>query len=334
MTTQNLDKESIKTLISATEVRSVEVIAPKAVLTKLVDNKPNIEHGTMWKNPESKEEERMRLPRGELLRELQKLDNEATPSHLQFEDINNKLADAIVDFCPADTVFVCSFTEQKGIELSKDQGQVLEEQLSSAKVSLSKLNVKLARIFIKLLRRYNFEFQLEFQRLTFKQTERIVEKANLEQEDVQVMAPKDIKDLFMKTYMPTNELEEFRARGIEYILVVNEKNFVPWRSVGWVVAIGVFLMAFGGALICTGFGATVGMGLVTEGIADVFLAYRAFSNRQFRWDKDEFQQQARIRANQRLSIVKLMLKKIKENQEMQSYYLQAAVAAIAAEEPI
>ena len=36
-------------------------------------------------------------------------------------------------------------------------------------------------------------------------------------------------------------------------------------------------------LIATGFGASVGMGLITEGIADMFTAYRAYSNRQFCW---------------------------------------------------
>ncbi|CAF5035230.1 unnamed protein product, partial [Rotaria sp. Silwood1] len=46
---------------------------------------------------------------------------------------------------------------------------------------------------------------------------------------------------------------------------------------------GVVQIAVGAALICTGFGATVGMGLVTEGAADLFTAYRAYSTRQFSW---------------------------------------------------
>ncbi len=42
-------------------------------------------------------------------------------------------------------------------------------------------------------------------------------------------------------------------------------------------------MIAGGILIATGFGATVGMGLITEGAADIFTAYRAYSTRQFSW---------------------------------------------------
>lgn len=42
-------------------------------------------------------------------------------------------------------------------------------------------------------------------------------------------------------------------------------------------------MAAGGILIATGFGSTVGMGLITEGAVDIFTAYRAYSTRQFNW---------------------------------------------------
>ncbi|CAF4318070.1 unnamed protein product, partial [Rotaria magnacalcarata] len=42
-------------------------------------------------------------------------------------------------------------------------------------------------------------------------------------------------------------------------------------------------MAVGGILIASGFGATVGLGLITEGAADFFTAYRAYSTRQFSW---------------------------------------------------
>jgi len=48
-------------------------------------------------------------------------------------------------------------------------------------------------------------------------------------------------------------------------------------------AIASIQMAAGGFLVATGFGATAGMGLITEGAADVFTAYRAYSTRQFNW---------------------------------------------------
>ncbi|CAF2079443.1 unnamed protein product [Rotaria magnacalcarata] len=42
-------------------------------------------------------------------------------------------------------------------------------------------------------------------------------------------------------------------------------------------------MAVGGIFIASGFGATVGLGLISEGAADLFTAHRAYSTRQFSW---------------------------------------------------
>lgn len=42
-------------------------------------------------------------------------------------------------------------------------------------------------------------------------------------------------------------------------------------------------MGLGMALICTGFGATLGMGFITEGVADLYNAQRVYSTRRFVW---------------------------------------------------
>jgi hypothetical protein len=52
-----------------------------------------------------------------------------------------------------------------------------------------------------------------------------------------------------------------------------------------VAILGGLQVALGGVLIATGFGATVGMGLITEGVSDLFTAYRAYSTRQFSWSE-------------------------------------------------
>ncbi|CAF4590118.1 unnamed protein product, partial [Rotaria sp. Silwood2] len=90
-------------------------------------------------------------------------------------------------------------------------------------------------------------------------------------------------ELYTKGSIPTVELNEFTAKGIEYMIEINEKRFFPWRSVIAVAILGSLQIIAGGVLIATRFGSTVGMGLITEGIADMFTAYRAFSNRQFSW---------------------------------------------------
>ena len=69
---------------------------------------------------------------------------------------------------------------------------------------------------------------------------------------------KAISELFLDATKPNLELSEFSARGIEYLLEVNERRFIPWRSIITVGALASLQMALGGALVATGFGATVG----------------------------------------------------------------------------
>ncbi|CAF3985262.1 unnamed protein product, partial [Rotaria sp. Silwood1] len=105
----------------------------------------------------------------------------------------------------------------------------------------------------------------------------------LDQENIQINKVKNIMELYTKGSVPTLELNEFIAKGIEYMIEISEKRFIPWRSIIAVAALASIQVIAGGVLIATGFGSTVGMGLITEGIADMFTAYRAFSNRQFSW---------------------------------------------------
>lgn len=83
--------------------------------------------------------------------------------------------------------------------------------------------------------------------------------------------------------MPHMELAEMAARGIEYLLEMSEKRFIPWRSICTVATLGALQMVAGGILIATGFGTSVGMSLISEGISDMLYAYRAYSSRQFDW---------------------------------------------------
>lgn len=127
------------------------------------------------------------------------------------------------------------------------------------------------------------DFGLVFKHLNANQVEGIIHKASLDQENIEISKVKTLNELFMDEAKPTLELSEFAARGIEYLLEINEKRFVPWRSVISVGALAAIQIATGGVLIATGLGATVGMGLITEGAADIFTAYRAYSTRQFTW---------------------------------------------------
>ena len=145
------------------------------------------------------------------------------------------------------------------------------------------LNGSNATKFIQVLREKHEEFCLEFKSLNHKQLLAIMDKAHLEQEEIKLSSVKNLIELYMKSAIPHFELDEFAAKGIEYLIEINEKMFVPWMSVIAVTTFGVLQVVIGGVLIATGFGATVGMSLVAEGISDIFYAYRAYRSRQFNW---------------------------------------------------
>ena len=73
------------------------------------------------------------------------------------------------------------------------------------------------------------------------------------------------------------------SQGIEYLIEIAEKKFVPWRTVATLSALSALQMAAGVVCVATGFGASFGMGAITEGAADLFTAYRAYSTREFSW---------------------------------------------------
>ncbi len=215
----------------------------------------------------------------EVLERINNLKNNETPIFIRFEDLSLETAKNIIEKCHHQTSFGICFKEISDYYNSNAlrDGQIL-------KFCFDKLNHKSAQVVINTLRDKNMEFCLEFVDLTEKNLKSILKNANLEQEHIDVMKPiKTIKEMFMNNNLPTRELEEFISKGIEFIIQMNEKLFIPWRSVCAVGALALGQVLLGGALILTGFGASVGMGLVSEGMADGLTAYRAYSTRQFQW---------------------------------------------------
>jgi len=166
------------------------------------------------------------------------------------------------------------------------------EDSAQVNVCFENLNKQIAEDLINKIREENLDFILSFKRLTRKEVEFIVTNANLDQEKLEIIKKaKKLSDLFAKSSIPKQELIELASIGIEFTLEINEKRFIPWRSIIAVAVLGTLQIIAGALLICTGFGASVGMGLITEGMADMFTAYRAYSTRQFNW-KDYLAQKA------------------------------------------
>ncbi len=151
-----------------------------------------------------------------------------------------------------------------------------------ANVQFTKLDQTVSTELIGRLREKRHEFIVSFADLTKTQLETVVRGANLTQEEIDVTS-KPLATLFLDKDKPEVELAELAARGMEYLLELNERNFIPWRSVMTVSLLAAIQISAGAALVVSGFGATVGMGLITEGVADVITAARAVITRQFTW---------------------------------------------------
>ncbi|CAF4453722.1 unnamed protein product, partial [Rotaria socialis] len=183
----------------------------------------------------------------------------------------------IIGKCP-NTTYNISFVRIRNFdELLKGLNNEL------VNIHFDELELEPAIQLIRQIRKENLDFSLTCKKLTKGQAERLMKEAPVEQENIEINKVKSLNELFMNESRPHLELSEFSGRGIEYLLEISEKRFIPWRSIATVVTIAAVQMTVGGILIATGFGATVGLGLITEGGADLFTAYRAYSTRQFSW---------------------------------------------------
>ena len=273
----NLGDETVKAKLKTIKARSVniEMVLSKANLLKLINDNVHLESGQLCIT-EMKVFEK--VSRKELLKRVSEMKTDATPCFIKFENLEVDQAEKLIDKCPKTpkVLFLVSF-----IDIYDFHGSGLTD--GQVNFYFDNMSNKTAQKVIPALRTDNFEFCLEFQKLTSKQVELIVKNASMDQETMEIRKVKNMSELYMKGAIPTSELAEFATKGIEHILEINEKQFVPWRSVIAVAILGTAQIILGGVLVATGFGSTVGMGLITEGLADMFTAYRAYSNRQFTW---------------------------------------------------
>ncbi|CAF4173221.1 unnamed protein product [Rotaria sp. Silwood2] len=191
-------------------------------------------------------------------------------------NIGKNLAEKVIHIC-SNADFVIRFIKVKF--------ETLLNGLSHEIVNFhfDRLTKKTAEILIKELRKNNLNFTLKFKNLTNDQAKRLIQFAPIEQENIQITKKKTLSELFMNESMPKLELSEFSERGIEYLLEINEKGFIPWRGIAVVTMLAAIQVVVGGALMATGVGGTVGMGLITEGVVDLVVAGTALYTRKFSW---------------------------------------------------
>ena len=273
---ENLDHDATKAKLSSIKAKLIhlQLILNKLNLLTLLKDNGKIESCKLFVTENLFD----KVNRVELFRRVNELKMDDSPCYVRFENLQVDQAKKIIESCPQTpkVLFGASFIDVYDIYGSDlGDGQV--------NFSFGNMNCETAKMVIEVLRKENFEFCFEFMNLNENQLRYIVKHASLEQEDIDIRKVKSLSDSYMKGSIPSLELAEFAAKGIEHIIEINEKPFVPWRSVTVVAIMGSCQVIVGGVLMATGFGTTVGMALVTEGLADLFTAYRAYSTREFHW---------------------------------------------------
>ena len=255
---------------------NIEILITKGALLPIIENA--IINSAKVCMVESTKYEAMK--NGDLLNRIKNIKKDDLPFYIKIENLNSADALSLIKNFQ-DKLFKIQFN---GINFSEFWEFLNNNNLEgSITICFQDLKRQNAIKFIEELRREGLEFCLEFMNLDYQQAKFIIKYAHLEAESIEISKVKNLAELFMNCAQPNYELAEFAAKGIEYTFDINEKRFIPWRSIIAVATLGTLQIIAGGVLIATGFGLSVGMGFISEGLSDMFTAYRAYSNRQFHW---------------------------------------------------
>ena len=176
------------------------------------------------------------------------------------------------------TINIFKFLTFKSIYLTENNLEIMDVDFS-----INQLKKSDAEIFIEVLRKNNLNFCLEFRNLKKLESEFVIKNADLNQENLEITKVRNLKEFFASDTLTKNELAEFAARGIEYLIEINEKGFVPWRSIIIVASLATLQIIVGGILMAIGVSSRIGMGFLVGGINDYLKALTAYNSRKFNW---------------------------------------------------
>ncbi|CAF4630307.1 unnamed protein product, partial [Didymodactylos carnosus] len=171
-----------------------------------------------------------KVKRDELLKRVKELKNDDSYFYIKLESLQINQIKSLISDCK-EMSFNISFI---GIDFYNS----INGLNGQGNFYFDNLNKTTSEIVINDLRKENIEFSLGFKDLTNDQVEYIVADADLDQENIQISKVKNLMELYTKGSIPTLELNEFTTKGIEYMIEINEKRFIPWRSVIAVAALG------------------------------------------------------------------------------------------------
>ena len=145
------------------------------------------------------------------------------------------------------------------------------------------LNKSLSKKFIDVLRKENLSFSLEFTNLECRKVKEIIKIATLNQEDIEISTLKDFSKLFKADEIPVSEIIELNSKGIEFLIDIKENGSIPWRTIYILGSLALIQLTAGIVLCFQGYSANIGIGLIAEGINDIYMACRAYKTRKFKW---------------------------------------------------
>jgi hypothetical protein len=194
-----------------------------------------------------------KIDRKRLLSQLKKSSkHKESPSYIKFDNLTLDEAKKLVQKLCDDDKKVSIAIHFKDINDFHESKCLHQGQADS--FSFDNLSQEMAEKIIPILREFNFNFTLQFKDLTVKEAKYVISHADLSQEDMKITKVKKISDMYLANSAPSLELNEFISKGMEYILEINEKQFVPWRSICTVAGLATVQVIGGAVLIMTGKG--------------------------------------------------------------------------------
>lgn len=203
---------------------------------------------------------------------------------LKLDNVNDKLLEKLLSKCESLKINL----EFKHVNVQKS-GQTLES--GQAEIHFAELKKTDASELVSRLRQNQTEFSVCFDQLNKDQVKHVIKNAKMHQQAINISKVRPVSDLYSGQKVPEVELNELVARGLGFTLDLNEKKFIPWWSLVTLCSLASVQISVGAFLVATGFGYTVGMGVITEGVADLATAGRAAYTRHFTW-QDYCQQKA------------------------------------------
>ncbi|CAD8077847.1 unnamed protein product [Paramecium primaurelia] len=179
---------------------------------------------------------------------------------------------------------ICKDTAKFNLQFNKINSFYSFEGNKLVNVRFRTENIMWSKILIQQLRKFQLEFQLIFNCLNQEQTRKYIEQADIQLKSVKIVNRKKIKEYNLtKNLDDLQEYQDFEARGIKDIIILNENKFIPFYNMLFLGTVAFSQLIVGGLLMTTGLGGIVGNMILQEGVSDLIILITSYYKREFSW---------------------------------------------------